>query len=231
MLTVPPFGPLRKGEFLHLLRQHIDICKQYELPPPIAAALEGLETAIQPLLGRLSRWRREPLTEELKALNNQRDKALTGLHLLASACTRHYDAAIVKAGEAILHGMRRYGKKLTLLNYMAKTTVIEALVSLMQGDGPMADAANTLPLVKGWAQELQRANLAFETTWLNRSDERAARPDKSFTQLRTSATEAYQLLANRIQAQQTLYPSPEMAQLLAVLNELTDGYWQLVRGR
>lgn len=212
-------------------KQCIDICQQFELALPIAEALQDWEVSLQPLAGRLSRWRRQPLTEELVAIDLRRDKALSGLHLLASACTRHYDAALAEAGETILRGMRRFGKKLTLLNYMAKTTVIEALVSLMNNEGPMADAANKIPMVKGWVQEMQEANQAFETTWLNRSDARAAGPDKTFTQLRPSVTKAYQQLANRIQAQQTLYPSANMATLIAQLNELTEGYWQLVNGR
>lgn len=231
MLAYPPLKFLVKGEFLRFHKQSIEICQQFELALPIAEALQGLAISLQPLAGRLARWRRQPLTEELVAIDMRRDKALSGLHLLATACTRHYDAAIAEAGEAILHGMRRFGKKLTLLNYMAKTTVIEALVSLMNGEGPMADAANKIPMVKGWAQELREANLAFETTWLNRSEAMAARPDKTFTQLRPTVTKAYQLLVKRILAQQTLYPSADMAQLMAELNELTDGYWQLVRGR
>jgi hypothetical protein len=231
MLTYPPLKFLRKGEFLHFHKQTVMICQQFELPGPIAEALNGLPIAFAPLEGRLAKWKREPLTEELEALDTRRDKALSGLHLLASACTRHHNAAIVEAAEVLLHGMRHFGKKLTLLNYMAKTTVAEALVSQMNGEGPLADAAAILPLVKGWAQELQAANEAFETTWLNRSDIRAARPDKTFTELRPSVTGAYQLLADRIAAQQLLFPSVEMVQLIAELNELTEGYWRLVRGR
>lgn len=232
MIQVPPFKPLHKGEFLHLLKQHIDICAPYTLAPPIDEALQGLATALQPLEGRLSKWRREPLTKEVEAFDKQRDNALSGLHLMADACTRHYDPAIAEAGKTIIRGMRRFGKKLTHLNYMAKTTVIEALVSLMTtAEDPMAEAAERIPLTKDWVRELERANLAFENTWLERLEQRAARPDKTFTELRPGVASAHALLCQRITAQQTLYPSNEMAQLIAELNELTEGYKKLVRER
>jgi Family of unknown function (DUF6261) len=231
VITHPPFKFLHKAEFLRLLRQVIAICGQVELIEQTAAALDALQQQLTPLEGQLAKWRREPLTEELAALDLRRDKALSGLHLLARACTRHHVPAIAEAGETLRSGMANFGKKLTLLNYVAKTTVIEALVSLIHGDGPMGQAANTLPLVKDWAAELQAANETFTTLYLNRSQSMAAKPAKTFTQSRPGVTQAYQLLASYLLAQQTLYPSAEIAQLIARLNELIEGYWKLVRDR
>lgn len=228
MLVSPPFKYLRKSEFLRYHKQTVEICGQWPLALPVAQALAGLQTAMAPLQGRIAKKRRAPLTEQLPVLDMRRNKALTGLHLLASACSRHYHAPIAQAGQDLLQGMDRFGKKLTLLNYLAKTEVIAALVDLMGGQGPMGHATAALPLAGGWAQELLAANEAFNHAHITRATLRAAQPHLSFTALRPTVTSAHQLLANRIVAQQRLYPSAQMAELIAQLNELTEGYRKLM---
>lgn len=231
MLAYPPDRLLRKAEFLHCYKQIIEICRGHTLVPSITEALAALELVLTSLTGRISYLRRTPLTDALEALERRRDMALSGLHLLANSCSRHYEPSIAEAGRTLLEGINHFGKKLTLLNYMAKTEVVAALVSRLNGSGPLAEAANVLPLVKDWAQELWLVNEAFNETFINRSQIRAEQPTQTFTELRPSINEAYRLLADRIVAQQTLYPSDDMAQLIAELNELVEGYKRVANDR
>ncbi len=228
-LIKPAFDRMRNSEFLLYHNQVLEICgsgiQALALPiNALKAAVAEIDELFMPSLSN-------PLTAELEALDARRDRALTGLRKLADACAYHFDEATSLAGKTIVEGIDKYGKKLTVLNYAAETEVIESLVASFSTQPAMVAAANTLPLVKAWVQELDTANRLFNDTNLNRVQSNARKPNQSFTQLRSSTIDTYQQLAAQITAQQTIAPSELMATLIKRLNSLTAQYNRLVNNR
>ena len=196
------------------------------ITPQVAA----LQAATAPLDELFAKERGNLITPELEALDARRDAAITGIRMLAEAQTYHYDPVSAKAGEQVVAAIDKYGRNLARLNYIAETEVIVSLADDFTTDAELNAAATTINL-HDWLKELSTANTLFNTRYLARNTDYAAKPGGNLLQQRETTTAAYRSLAEHITAHATLTPSAAYTKLINEVNTLIDQYNQLISNR
>lgn len=222
---------LRNSEFIRFNKDVLSICSSNNAAAlGIAPQVAALQTSTAPLDELFAKERGNLVTPELEALDARRDAALTGIRMLAEAQTYHYDPVSAKAGQQVFAAIDKYGRNLARLNYIAETEVI---VSLADDFATYADlnAAAITHNIHDWLKELSTANTLFNTRYLARNTDYAAKPGGNLQQQREVTTEAYRSLADHITAHATLTPSAAYTKLINEINTLIDQYNLLLKNR
>jgi len=227
----PALGQYRNSEFIRYMKNVVIICIENDPRElKIEAQVNGLEASIDPLDTLFMIERGNLLTDELMALDDRRDAAISGLRLAATAFAYHFEEPIQKAARLLAATMNKYGNGLARLNYVAETEVIVGIVSDVASNLTLSDAVERLNLTN-WMTELETANQLFNQKYLARTNDYAAKPIGSLTELRSDTTQAYSNLTAHLVAHATLTPLPAYTKLIAALDSLTEQYNRLVNSR
>jgi hypothetical protein len=172
------------------------------------------------------------ITADLLALDERRDKAITGISQVVMGYTYHYDEALRKAAEHLDINIKLYGTAIARMNYQAETTTITALLNDWNTKPELTNAAATLGL-GNWKEELENANHLFNSRYLDRTQEMGAANPDSLKSKRGEMNEAYYGLRDRIDALHTLADAEPSAYTLVIgqLNALIEQYNNLIAGR
>ncbi len=228
---VPAFGLYRNSEYIRYTKNIAEQCNNSNPKLlKIEEQVNKLMAATTPLDDLFMIERGNLLTAELQDMDARRDAALSGLRMVASAYSFHFDEDVRKAAGVLAAGIDKYGTGLVRLNYVAETEVIEGFVADVANNAELAAAITKLGLTN-WINELNTANILFNTTYLNRTESYASKPTGSLTELRQVTTVAYNELVAHITAHYTLTPSDGYAKLIARINSLTEQYNRMVNNR
>jgi Family of unknown function (DUF6261) len=178
----------------------------------------ALQTALAPLDALFVTERGSDSTDDLVLLDARRDDALVGIHTVAEGYSHHFDAGFKDAAASVLKTMDNYGTHLSKLSLTAETSVITSLVTDLQ-DTKLAPALTALNIT-AWVAELQAANTAFNTLYLSRNSEYAAKPQGNIPDLRKQVTASYNQLVQHLAAYATL--NPEEAGYVTITNQLNS---------
>ncbi|RYZ22647.1 MAG: hypothetical protein EOO16_08305 [Chitinophagaceae bacterium] len=231
MLAKLSLSGLRNAEHLQYFNQLLQILPDTGLPAPVAGAATQLRTQ-QGTMDAL--YKTDPssrLTEELVALDEERDALYTGLLAFCNSFSYHSDADIRKAGTDLQHALGVYGSatEVTRQGYAAESTDINALLDDLSRPELAAAVARIGASV--WTVPLKTANDRFQQRFLDRSVEAAAK-EFAFTmkQQRKKMAEAYDLLARKINAAWEMGDAA-LEELIGKCNALTATYRQLLAVR
>lgn len=148
----------------------------------ILAFLQEEESVEEPLQGlcdafaaRLSDYdtalvseRRSRYTAELARLDGQRDYVFRSFTAQLKLYLSSFDSGQVKAAEALLALVDKYGRNIPSMPYRQETGAIRNLIQDLELE---ANAAHIQTLFAGhWVSALRTANEQFEQTMLTRSD-------------------------------------------------------------
>lgn len=126
-----------------------------------AARLSDYDTALVP-------ERRSRYTAELARLDGQRDYVFRSFTAQLKLYLSSFDSGQVKAAEALLALVDKYGRNIPSMPYRQETGAIRNLIQDLELE---ANAAHIQTLFAGhWVSALRTANEQFEQTMLTRSD-------------------------------------------------------------
>lgn len=126
-----------------------------------AARLSDYDTALVP-------ERRSRYTAELARLDSQRDYVFRSFTTQLKLYQTSFDAAQVKAAEALLALIDKYGRNIPAMPYRQETGAIKNLLQDLELE---ANAAHIQTLFAAhWVSALRTANDQFEQMMLTRSD-------------------------------------------------------------
>lgn len=127
----------------------------------LAAHLSAFDTALIP-------ERRSPYTAELARLDAQRDYVFRSFTAQLKLYLSSFDGAQVKAAEALLALVDKYGKNIPSMPYRQETGAIKNLLQDLEGESNVA-YAQTLH-AEHWIADLRACNDQFDRTMSTRSD-------------------------------------------------------------
>ncbi|CAA0222293.1 DUF6261 family protein [Tenacibaculum maritimum] len=230
-MNVPFLNRYRYGEFLQYLKDVLKLLAEQDVT---ALQLTQQQNNLQPLVTAIDTVFKQDqgsiITQELVHLDEQRDKALTGLRYLINAYLQHYDTAIVNAATALFNNINKHGNNIQRLNYQEETAVLDSIITDWQTEKELVNAV-TLLNIRAWLDHLKTVNTNFAIRYLARVEEQAANPTENILEFRTEATNMYRELIAHINAHQTLGTKGAYNTLQEQISVLAKQYNQVVENR
>jgi Family of unknown function (DUF6261) len=170
-------------------------------------------------------------TDELVALDHQRDNLINGINALVLGYTYSADEAQKKNALLLQANISSYGAGIAKENYQSETAIITNLLDDWTTKPELAAAIVALNLT-GWQTQLAAANAAFNAKYLARTQEMGSAPPDSLKEKRALATNDYYKLRDFINSYFTINNgAAPFAKVTNELNALIAQYNNLVAGR
>jgi len=223
---------LRNSEFLQFCKDFLAIVQRNN-PVTLNALTEynDLNLVTSAIDALFKTGKGSILTQDIIDLDTRRDNAITGISALILALTYHYDTTIANAANTLAFHLKNYGPGIARENYQSETAINSNIVSDWLNKPDLSSAVTTLQL-DGWRDELDTSNTAFNTLYLNRTQDLATVSDDTIQKKRLEATEKYYALRNMIEAWFTInqgaHPFDKATQ---ECNALITQYNTLIAGR
>jgi hypothetical protein len=232
MIAILPLPKLRNSEFIQFIK---DVLGIVSLNDPqallVLSQFDALKTEKDVLESLFNKEQASALTDELIALDDQRDNLLNGIIALVQGHTYSLDSVIKKSALALQANITSYGTGITRENYQSETTIIDNLLDDW-GTKPELAAAIVMLNLAGWQTQLAAANAAFNAKYLARTQEMGSAPPDSLKEKRALATTAYNELSGFINSYFTINKGiAPFGKVTNELNALIDQYNRLIAGR
>ncbi|MGB3779081.1 MAG: DUF6261 family protein [Tunicatimonas sp.] len=231
MITPAQLTRYRIKEFIQFIRNSLLIVSQHNPEQlQVKAQYGALTRAQQQLELAYKQDREDEMAQQLMQLDATRDRAIVCLRMISEGYTRHFDATLSTAGQALLDCIDKYGARLYSLNYGAETAALKNVVRDLQTLPACVQAIEVLHL-KPLVAEMKRANLAFEKQFIEQLEASSQTNTETMRELVQGTTEAYRTLTKHLEAHATLTPSAEYTLFINHFNENTEHFNQVVDRR
>jgi hypothetical protein len=223
---------LRNAEFIQFIKDVLGITKTND---PVALNVEpqcnNLQGCLTVLEDLFVTDQGSALTDTLVGLDGRRDKAITGIGLFVNAQTYYFDPAIAGHAQNLARQLTQYGTSIARENYQAETSIIDSIVTDFKTKPELVAAIDALQL-KAWREELETANVAFNTTYLLRTQQLGSVSPDTILQKRAEANTAYYELRDFIDSYFTINKgAAPYSKATNELNALIEQYNVMMAGR
>lgn len=215
------FNSLNNSKFVTFMRDVITLYNSVSLPA-LAPFVTALSDATVDLNAAYRQERGSQLTKRLQELDERRDNAILGIKGIVKSHFYHVNPSMRRAADLLLRSMNKYGKRINKMGMQEESVTIKALLDEWTTDALLADAINLLHL-QDWQQELTAANTAFQTVFMDRILEKAAKQIPSFTKQRRPVITLYRKLKRQTLAHAEIDPTTYSV-IVSQLNELIKKY-------
>lgn len=215
---------LRHSECIQFIRNFLEITGDHDLEVlKLKLQSDQLANLINKMGELYKPERASALTKTLQEDDERRDKALNGTLLVLNAYSYHYDAAFKMAADILLNSISKYGSGLSRQNYQAETATIIAILEDWKEDTNYTNALAKLNLTD-WVDELEAANVKFNTDYMARTKEDAEAPDIKIRDVRKQVIETFYILIHRIEAFNTIGEEAAYSDIIKQSNSLIEKY-------
>lgn len=180
-------GKLQNAEHLALMSDVLDLLTQANLQP-LGALKEALAGQVAQEREAQKQIRKSQHTQELEALDAERDNRYRGLVLRVQSETYSPLDENRKAAEKVQIVVDTYGN-FTKDNYQKETTDIENFVADLRSEKFLTEVKQIG--LEQWISWLEAANKAFHTKHSQRRDEYAEQPTYNLKAIRKEADELF----------------------------------------
>jgi hypothetical protein len=164
------------------------------------------------------------ITKELEAIDDRRDRAISGLVLVADGYQYHFEAAKSQAAARLSANFKLYGGAIARQNLQAETNILSAIITDLEEKPELVAAVTTLRLTS-WKEELKTANSLYGTTYLERTVQYSEVSKETLAAKREETNQVYYKLRQHIEANATLDESNDgYAKLINQINALIKQY-------
>ncbi|CAL2105766.1 conserved hypothetical protein [Tenacibaculum sp. 190524A02b] len=230
-MTKPNLIRYRNVEFVQYMRQTLEtINKQDVAELQLTGSLNTLTTVFNTMFDVFQQAQGSAITKEIQTLDEQRDKAITGIRTLAIAYGYHFEKGLATAADLVLAAIDKYGSRIARRTYNEQTGILYSIVKDFESETTLTEALTKLNLGV-WFTELKTANSEFDTKFIERVEATADAPQIDFLALRKEASEAYSVLVEHIKAHKILSSKGVYEMLLDRLSELAKQYNQVISNR
>ena len=224
--------PLRNGEFIQFLFDFLNIVQKNDPDAlKVRAQFEALKTSADETEKLFKISQASLITAEIEAMDNRRDRAITGISMVATAYTYSPDPVLEKHAKTLEAHFSLFGTGITRDNYMSQTASIRNILSDWETKSELKDALTALRL-KDWKAELQAANEQFYTAYTSRNEELASASPDSLKTKRLEANAAYYKLRDRLNGHFEISDGAEpWAKVSSLANQSISNYNDLLARR
>lgn len=126
--------------------------------------------------------------------------------------------------------LRLYGDNIERQNYMAETATLNGIISDWENQTELSDAMMLLGL-KEWKNELKAANEAFNTRYLERTQQYGAATDETISSEKAETNQLYYDLHDQLAAHNIVAKSDQLTKAIKELNALIAQHNVLLHNR
>lgn len=232
MITSIDLNKLRNPEYIQYIKGFSAIIQSYG---PDALKVQPQYDEVQNLVTSLEdifiTETASPITEEVSALDDRRDRAVTGFGLMVNALTYHVNPQTARHAETLKKLVDKYGGGIARENYQAETAIIDNLVADLDSKPEMGTAVAALELIE-WKKEMQQANTAFDAAYMQRTKELGAASKDTLLAKRAETNNAYYKLRDFINSYYTINEGADIySKTTNELNALIAQYNTMMAGR
>ncbi len=171
------------------------------------------------------------LTKEIVAIDERRDRAISGLVLLSDAYKLHFDSNFSQAATLLSDNFKLYGPLIARQNLQSETNIITSIVNDLEEKPELIAALITLGL-NNWKEELKVANSLFASKYLERTVKNSEVSKETMVEKRKETNQVYYELLKHIEAYATIDKNNlGYAKLINQINTTIDQYKQLLEKR
>jgi hypothetical protein len=176
------------------------------------------------------------LTDELVAIDTNRDDALIGISLQIESYTRHHLPATRALGMLLWEHLKHFGTGIDRYNYQKETSTITNILKEWNNKTELKAALTDLKLTE-WVNQLEATNIVFNTKFIQRAQ---ATGESTFTNTlktkRIDAAQAWYHLRDAIVSKYTVAVNDETDASIYVItinsiNAIIDKYNALLTAR
>lgn len=224
MITQPKFKNLYADAFFGFYTDVVKSIKRYgteDLVPysePIQTMYSRLEAGYK--LGRMNE-----ITAELKALDEQRDRALNGIKKVLEGYESYYKPDKAEAATRLLYSLNKYGN-ITRLTYSEQSGALTGLLNEWR-TGTLKENLEFLQLLE-WVEDLNGIQEKFALRYLDRAKDESAKKAVPISKLMPEAAKLYQDFVLMLTAFARMKPD-EYEPLAKLLDELGKKYNEAIR--
>lgn len=189
---------LRYSEFMQFIKDVLTIVGIYS-PQALLVVdeYELLKSSHNQASELLTKESSNALSEELAALDDERDSLFQGLRLSVEAAMHHPEASTQDQARVLISYLDAHCKGVTRENYPSETHVLAQLNKDWTTESSLKNATAALNLTS-WLAKLDAVNTMFETKYVNRTHDTSNVPQQSFKQKRDDTIMAYYALRDVI---------------------------------
>jgi hypothetical protein len=222
---------LRNAEYLQFMKDTLSLTEAnnpsaLEIQPHYDALLE--QVADLETLFRLSQA--SEFTEEIQALDQRRDRAISGIRQTVEGHCSHFLPETANAARLLSNNISLYGIEIERQNYQAQTAGLNGIVSDWTNKPELTEAMGLLKL-NDWKDELAVANKLFNEKYLQRTQQYGAATDETISSEKAETNQLYYTLRDNIMARATINNTPAHEKTVSEINALIDQYNRLIDAR
>jgi hypothetical protein len=159
--------------------------------------------------------RSSPITKLLKESDRRIDRNIVGINNMINSGMHHFDPEKVAAANQLRLRMKAFGN-IESKSYIDESAAVKILIRDMRN---IYSAQVTLLELDGWIDELDSAQVEFETLFIQRNSERAAKPVTNVKPTRKAVTKIYYDMTEVINASAVLDTMGIFVEFITQLNE------------
>ncbi|CAM1345729.1 DUF6261 family protein [Tenacibaculum amylolyticum] len=229
-MVSPYLNRYRNAEYLQYMKDIVKLVNQQDVAAlSLTEPRDALADFITAIEAAYQQEQGSAITQEIIALDEERDKAFIGIKTVVTGYTYRKDATIANAAQTVLNAMLVYGTQVTRKSYQEETAIIDSFIDDIEIKPTITAAIATLNL-QDWVADLKTANETFSQKYIERIGETAANT-ASIPNLRTNTTVAYRELISHIEAHKTLTKNVVYTGVLNEIDVLAKQYNLVVDNR
>ncbi len=229
---------LRNEEFVQFGADILTLCEKHDPTKlRIVVPFTAFKTTSAAAAKLLNLETGSSLTPEVNAADYRRDEAIKGIALYFESLTHHFKPETKKNAEALYKHVLTFGTGAAIANKnnLAETAALSTIISDWSTKPSLAAALKALG-IEDWRDELNTANLAFNQTFISRSEDDKKPTDGKFRDKRKEATTLWQKLRDGIEARIALAEEDELdtapyTNLVGSLNSVIAKYNLILANR
>ena len=207
---------------------HSDVSRLITEENPDKLGIAPLFATYQPLITRedeaLKKIVKSELTKKIKEADKERDKAYSSVSAIIRTTLKHHNPEVVDAAERLKIVIDTYGH-INQKSYDEQTSAVYNI--LQEFKGKYADDI-ALIRIPELVDELERANVAFDTLIKKRTDEAAQQNPDTMKDVRVEVDAAYHAIEERINAAVVMEGPDKYASFVTRMNATIDRYKNLL---
>ncbi|NOS90348.1 MAG: hypothetical protein HOP30_00345 [Cyclobacteriaceae bacterium] len=223
---------LRNPEILQFIRQLAIIVQRLDPEKlKVSSQYQAMQNALSVAERAFKKDNSSSLTEMLVELDEKRDKLLVGIITYVDAFTNHFNEETRMAAQLLKDHLASFGTRIIKENYMRESALINKLVTDWRTKPELSNCVAALNL-NLWLKNLDDANEAFNTRYLDRNRELSNVTADVFREKKEILSMTYDKLIARLNSHYDILDGVEpFATVANEINELNEKYHLLIVGR
>lgn len=229
MINSIKLSALRNNEYAQFFQNFLSALYRYDPSALLVQAeYDHLLAMITGIKGLLNEDTGSDMTNELVALDTRRDDAINGVTALINGSAYSSDASLKAAANLLMAHLAAFGPAIARESYQSETSKLQKIVLDWTDKPDLKAAIATLGLDK-WKTELEAANTAFDTRYVDRSVATGTADADRVYEKRPAINEAYNELREMLDAWYIVKKKTDpWATAIAAVNGVIKDYNELL---